>query len=515
MGFDIIIIGSVGKTTIYSQEDIRLALSQESTDLKHGETFTGRPGTKIYINDDTVVKIRTEIKLDFRSMQLWIEKTLEKEQQYQIHHPHKTWFIISDVENKTMPFLIGNITPRIQPLHVLLIQKEVAKEDIVKFLTYLDKLFHLYYRIAQSFKLRLDEGLSNFGVTKQGEVYYLDDDLYQWDRFISCAHMLGVYFRLLLWLREEYASQFGKNMRIAIQRYFLDVQFATVLAEQLRTVFMPAKVHQDALNLFVASLVKSQPVLIPKLLDSANRIAILSDIHANLPALQKVLEFLNTANIDAGVVLGDIVGYGPHPSECIECIQDTGFTVIKGNHDHGLATENFKTSFSHTAQWALEWSNSRVNSAQKKWLENLPSVLHSKYWMAIHGAPIDPTFFNAYVYHMTFEDNLNFMADKKIALCFHGHTHIQGIHARKNMFRDGYYCEQEIQLSDFKHILLCPGSVGQPRNRGIGTQFAIYEREQPTVYFYSLVYDIEKTTHDMENQGFPAPLIRMLNGIHP
>jgi predicted phosphodiesterase len=276
---------------------------------------------------------------------------------------------------------------------------------------------------------------------------------------------------------------------------------------------MPAKVQQDALNQFIATLIKSQPVLIPKLLDSASRIAILSDIHANLPALQKVLDFLNTEHIDAGLVLGDIVGYGPHPSECIECIQDVGFTVIKGNHDHGLATENFRKGFSTTAQWALEWSNSRVSSAQKKWLENLPSVLHSKYWMAIHGAPIDPTFFNAYVYHMTFEDNLNFMADKKISLCFHGHTHIQGIHARKNFFKDGYYFEKKIQLSEFKHVLLCPGSVGQPRNLGIGAQLAIYEREQQTVYFYLLPYDVEKTLGDMKNHGFPAPLIRMLNSI--
>jgi len=241
---------------------------------------------------------------------------------------------------------------------------------------------------------------------------------------------------------------------------------------------------------------------------------LLSDIHANLPALEKVLEFLSHEDIDGGIVLGDIVGYGPHPSECIECIQDSGFSVIKGNHDHGLATDNFKKSFSNTAQWALTWSASRVSSAQKKWLKDLPSVLHSQHWMAIHGAPIDPTFFNAYVYSMTYEDNLSFMANKKIYLCFHGHTHIPGIYARKNNLQDGHYFEPEVHLVKFSQVLLCPGSVGQPRNQQVGTQFAIYDRAQQTVYFHLLNYAIEKTVKDMETQGFPAPLIRMLQGIY-
>jgi len=510
MNSNITIVGSVGEKNIYSEKDIELALSSESTDLEHGEKFTGRPGTKIHISHHAVVKMRTELKLDARSTKLWAQKTLEKEQTYKIHHPHKTWFIISEHEGED--FVIGNIAPRLIPLHTVLVRQEASEKDIEKFLNYLGKLFGLYCRIAQNFRLRLDEGLSNFGVTNEGEIYYLDDDLYIWDRFISCAHMLGVYFRLLLWLRGEYAQQFGKIMRAAIQTHFSDAQFATVLAEQLRNVFMPAKEQREALQAFIEMLTKRQRLQVPKLLDSANRIALLSDIHANLPALEKVLDFIKNQSIDEGLILGDIVGYGPHPSECIECIQDTGFMVIKGNHDHGLGTENVRKSFSNTAKWALEWSMDKVTSTQKKWLNDLPPVLHSKHWMAVHGSPIDPTFFNAYVYHMTVEDNLDFMKDKKITLCFHGHTHIPGIYARDNLMRDEYYFESEIQLSTFNQTLICPGSVGQPRNREVGAQFAIFDREQQTLQFHLLNYSIDKTVNDMENYGFPEALIKMLQG---
>ena len=119
----------------------------------------------------------------------------------------------------------------------------------------------------------------------------------------------------------------------------------------------------------------------------------MADIHANLPALDAVLAWLKTNNIKAALVLGDLVGYGPHPQACLQRLAAYDFIFIKGNHDNALATGNFKKGLSSNAAWALNWSNTRVSDDDKTYLANLISVFYHDDWMALHGAPIDPTFF--------------------------------------------------------------------------------------------------------------------------
>jgi predicted phosphodiesterase len=270
------------------------------------------------------------------------------------------------------------------------------------------------------------------------------------------------------------------------------------------------------LNSFVNALTFSphSKKITPINFSKTRYLALLSDIHANLPALETVLTFLKEQNIQQGLVLGDTVGYGPHPSQCIERVQATGFMVLKGNHDHGLATDNFKKGFSRTASWALEWSVNKITAEQKSWLSNLPPLFHyENTWLAIHGAPIDPTFFNAYVYEMTYHSNLDVLQRKDIFLCFHGHTHQPGVYGRRSTVIDKF-CpgEDDIALAQFDHALICPGSVGQPRNGGIQTQFAIYDQKEQKVHYHYLSYDIEKVTQLMKSEGFPEALIKVLHG---
>jgi diadenosine tetraphosphatase ApaH/serine/threonine PP2A family protein phosphatase len=152
-----------------------------------------------------------------------------------------------------------------------------------------------------------------------------------------------------------------------------------------------------------------------------------------------------------------------------------------------------------------------VTAEQKQWLMQLPSVWRDEQWLALHGAPQDPTFFNAYVYEMTYIDNLNVLQRKQIQLCFHGHTHQPGVYGRKGVI-DDHYQDEVISLDAFQQALICPGSVGQPRNRKIGAQFAVYDQKEHKIHYHNLPYPLEELLNMMEKHGFPETLMTLLKG---
>lgn len=235
-------------------------------------------------------------------------------------------------------------------------------------------------------------------------------------------------------------------------------------------------------------------------------LAILADVHANLPALDAVLSYLKKQDISNGIVLGDTVGYGPHPSECIKRLTNSNLIIIKGNHDNAVATGNYSKGFSRTGKWVIEWTIENIGSRDKKWLGKLPAFLRGNGWLAVHGSPMDPTHFNGYVYEMTYKKNLDNLEQREIPHCFHGHTHIMGVYARKSGIEDKFYKSDTIQLNEYKHSLVCPGAVGQARDGNPQCQFAIYDSMENKINFLCLDYDMEKTIDDMKRFGFPTSL---------
>jgi len=503
MDYKVMFTGAINNAELlpFTTQNVLDLLQAPQTELVHGETFTGRPDTRIHTNTQFILKIRTEIH-DRKSAQRWAQQALEKERRLAVYHPHKTWFVAIP-NNSEKNCIIGNICPLLQPLHTVLSKLDTTHAQ--QGLDFLWQLWDMYFVTAVQHELRLDEGLSNFGLDEHGDLHYLDDDTYNWDRFNACAHILGVYLRSLEWLDDTHCQQLGENLQRSIVQHFKDKQYLNVLSGQLDNVFFPTKFESrfSALNLGLIGDRSKQRSSI-----NSRYLVLMSDIHANLPALEAVLAFMKKEGIRDGLVLGDIVGYGPHPTQCIELLQNTALTFIKGNHDQGLATGNFKERFSQSAQWVLNWSNERVDVAHKQWLADLPPVLYHEDWMALHGAPIDPTFFNAYVYHMTFEHNLDNLVEREIPLCFHGHTHIAGVYARRGM--DKHYTDEAIELGHFQCALVCPGSVGQPRNSQPGAQLAIYDQVEKKLMFKHLSYPVDTLIQTMQNEGFPEPLIKML-----
>ncbi len=516
---DITIIGAVKPQHKCSIDQIIHTLQTEEKALKHGEEFTGRPTTRIYSNDSYVIKFKSEHKFVPVEATRWIKETLEKERAYNIYHPSKTWFIINLDEGA----IIANITEKLSPLHTL--TEEFASETLYN---YLKKLLAGYFKIANKFEKRLDEGLSNFALDTHNRVFYIDDDIYEWDDFTALSSALGVLLLKLPTLTAVHWHGLGAYIRDLIITYFNDSHWITVVVEQLKGTFLANEQQQEyQAQLFKGLLnyVEEPEIEIKEALpteepikktttpqDFGETIVLLADIHSNYPALDAVLGKLKELGINQGLILGDIVGYGPHPQACIERLMETDYIAIKGNHDNAIATGSTARGFSNTATWVVDWSREQLNNDHLKWLENLPPYLQHNDWLAVHGAPKDKTFFNAYVYRMTYEDNLNNLEERQIRTCFHGHSHIPTVYYRE-LNGDHQTTDSPLDLSEKKASLICPGSVGKTRSNVVRAEFALFNTKTQILEFHYLDYDVNQTIKDMEQFGFPEQLVeRLLTG---
>ncbi len=501
------IIGSVDGQIHYTEQQIAELLAAQRTELNYGATFMGRPSTSLYVGEMAVIKLRSELDLNENRGRRFLNHALAQEKKLAVHHPHKTWFFLQQDDEK---FKIGNICPRLIPLHTL--PHETEAEIALK-MDYFAKVYRSYFYCASQFSVRLDEGLSNFGMTDDLQLYYLDDDLYAWDSFVSFTHLLGVLIRNNHWLNEQHALTLGEQLQQLIGEHFKDTHTSVMVARQLRDIYMPNKKQAQILEIIIDQLQQQKVISKQLVVHRQEYIAILSDIHGNLPALEAVLAYLEAHHITQGMVLGDTVGYGPHPVECIDLLQKTKLTVIKGNHDHAAATGDSNRGMSKIAKWCIEWTIPRLSAAQRQWLNDLPLELNSatesgKKWQAMHGAPIDPNYFYAYVYQMTYEQNLNVLAERGIDLCFHGHSHVQGMYVRDSLGRDSFIKPHDatIRLDDYKQALICSGAIGQPRDGSVGAQFALYNQHSNELEFILVDYQMDKTIQDMQTLNFPETL---------
>ncbi|VAW88472.1 hypothetical protein MNBD_GAMMA17-512 [hydrothermal vent metagenome] len=511
---DIEIIGALDVEQQINVKHIVDVLSQKEENLKHGEKFTGRPSTRIFANEHYIVKLKSEFNFKVVEARRWISKTIEQERIYAVYHPAKTWFVIITDKGG----IIANITPILEPLHITY---ETASSAI--FLDYLSSINEHYFSIARQHDKRLDLGLSNFAIDDTGKLFYLDDDLYHWDDFTTFSASISHLLLKLNQFDEAAWSKYGENIRKHILNNFNDSHWIVVTIEQIKDGFIANEQQQRSRQALFKSLryqknqvthsidtnpVKSQ---IPNI-ETDDLMAVIADIHSNEPALVAVLEKLDQLGIKNGIVLGDIVGYGPHPDTCIQLLIESGFSVIKGNHDNAVATGNSSRGFSHLARWVVDWSIEQLSRQHKEWLEQLPPYIRQDNWLALHGAPIDKTFFNAYVYKMTYEDNLNNLEERGIPICFHGHSHLSTVYYRT---RTGDKLSNDSTFSlNHQASLACPGSVGKTRSQVPQAEFAVFNRKTLDIKFHKIFYKMARTLDDMERFNFPEKLIeRFLSGM--
>lgn len=234
------------------------------------------------------------------------------------------------------------------------------------------------------------------------------------------------------------------------------------------------------------------------------KIGIVSDIHSNLPAIERIYNNLEKV-VDEIYSLGDIIGYGPYPNECVDFVKYFKFSVL-GNHDAAVIGLREYNDFNEYAKFAIEWTKDNLSWEYLEKLKKFPQVLELDDVYLVHGSlrdPLDEYLINYYSVYANFE-----LMEKKIA--FFGHTHLAGAFLYSEKDREIYYINftegGELKIRKGYKYLINPGSVGQPRDGNWKASYAIYDTNLNIVEFRRVEYDLEKTQKYMQSLGFPRYL---------
>jgi predicted phosphodiesterase len=236
---------------------------------------------------------------------------------------------------------------------------------------------------------------------------------------------------------------------------------------------------------------------------------IISDIHGNLESLLAIMEKIKSygKRIDRIICLGDIVGYGADPAECIRITREVSDVIIAGNHDFAVCEQTSIENFNDYAKEAVLWSRDEVDKDGIDFLKELPfkhsersadfvhSSLHRpESWRYLSGTP---------------DTYIDFQIMEKKVL-FVGHTHVPVIFENVGMEvkRLDLY---ELTLDPRKKYIINPGSVGQPRDRDPRASFAIYNSGKKFIKIIRVEYDIEKAQRKILSAGLPDILATRLS----
>jgi predicted phosphodiesterase len=238
------------------------------------------------------------------------------------------------------------------------------------------------------------------------------------------------------------------------------------------------------------------------------RYAILGDIHGNTEALQAVLASVSSERIDKVICLGDVVGYGAEPVQCLEIIMGLGCDVIAGNHDWAAIGKLSIDCFNAYAKAAAMWTRDQLSPSHKEFLANLPLTLTYEHLAVAHGTFHQPEAFN-YI-QTVFDAQQSFEALKGLnaTLGFLGHSHVPVGFFDTDPIT--YTLDSEIPIDDEAAVIVNAGSVGQPRDENNKASYAILDSDAKIVSIKRIDYNIDAAATKIRNAGLPEILAARL-----
>jgi diadenosine tetraphosphatase ApaH/serine/threonine PP2A family protein phosphatase len=241
------------------------------------------------------------------------------------------------------------------------------------------------------------------------------------------------------------------------------------------------------------------------------RFAVVSDIHSNLHALDAVLADIRAEAPDEIVCLGDVVGYGPHPNECVDAIREHAALSLCGNHDLAVLGAIDIAEFSGDAGIAARWTRSVLREPQAEWLRGLEPTSERDGAQLFHGSPRDPV----WDYVLSADTARTSILATTAPLVLVGHSHValalawDGEEIAGGLAAAG----TEIELGD-RRWLLNPGSVGQPRDGDPHAAWLLIDETAGRASFRRVAYPIEQTQVAMRTRGLPETLAaRLAHGV--
>jgi predicted phosphodiesterase len=245
------------------------------------------------------------------------------------------------------------------------------------------------------------------------------------------------------------------------------------------------------------------------------RLMIFSDIHGNLEALENMLNDAAKRNIHRSICLGDIVGYGPYPNECVQRVRSIkNCRCLAGNHDVAALWETSPYGMSSSAKKAILWTMDQLSQENKKFLGTLPDSLDVADMTFVHANPYNP---RGWRYVMDRKYALRSFAATRCRYLFIGHSHSPLIITRKHMLAvdlQKISGSMKCKINDNRRRIINCGSVGQPRDKDSRSCYLIYDSFKQQLEFYRITYNIEQTTRAILSTRLPHKLAkRLFKGI--
>lgn len=237
------------------------------------------------------------------------------------------------------------------------------------------------------------------------------------------------------------------------------------------------------------------------------KLGIFSDIHANLEALQRALDFFQEQRIDKYLCLGDIVGYGADPEECVALVRALPIVAVAGNHDRAVVARTELARFNTPARLALQWTREQLTPSSRAFLAKLKLVQIDRQFRLVHASPSSPAEWRYVLSEVDIAEELDAFKEQ---VCLIGHSH------RPFAVAEGkggieYVSEPEFTVSGTLRYLINVGSVGQPRDGDPRLCVVIYDSEIKRLSFHRLEYDLVTAQNKMRAVGLPEVLARRLS----
>jgi diadenosine tetraphosphatase ApaH/serine/threonine PP2A family protein phosphatase len=237
------------------------------------------------------------------------------------------------------------------------------------------------------------------------------------------------------------------------------------------------------------------------------RVAVLSDIHANLTALDAVLA--DAGAVDAIWHLGDVVGYGPEPDAVVERLEAAGAVGVTGNHDRAAIGGSEIDWFNPDAKAAAEWTRGRISSRTRAWLRALPERRVEGDYQLVHGSPLDPI----WEYIVTAAEAKANLAALPGRFGLYGHTHLPMLWAERGGRVRGHEPgrSRAAAFGEARRALVNPGSVGQPRDGDPRAGWLELDPDAATCTWHRVAYDVPAVQAAMREAGLPIRLAERLS----
>jgi diadenosine tetraphosphatase ApaH/serine/threonine PP2A family protein phosphatase len=241
------------------------------------------------------------------------------------------------------------------------------------------------------------------------------------------------------------------------------------------------------------------------------RIGVLGDVHGNMEALTAVVAAMRADGIDEWVQVGDIVGYGPEPSACIDVIRDLQCAVCLGNHDAAVLGLLDTAYFNNFARTAIHWTRQQLRASDLEYLRALQLVVRKPDYTVVHGTLHMPEQFG---YVLSPVEALDSLRLQETRLCFVGHSHVPAIYMQRSSGPQDldvvYQSEAEVSYQPYQRVLINVGSVGQPRDEDPRAAYVVVDTATQIASIRRVSYDIAGVQRKIRKAGLPEMLANRL-----